>query len=124
MGSLYAVAIQGSTIKLAMLSEVRIGASDGDQTTSRTFDIPASGGFMIHERTEELLSVFREDEEVVCFTGADELVQKIQYYFSHPVERERIRTLGHSACNEKYSIDARAHEILLIASKKLAERNG
>ena len=40
------------------------GSSEGDRTTTRTFEIPASGGFMLHERNEEVLSLYREGSEI------------------------------------------------------------
>lgn len=112
MGNMYAVAIQNSTINIAILSEARVGSSAGDQVTSRTFDIPASGGFMLHERTDELLTKLSEGEEVACFSDANELADKVQYYLANERERERIRLGGHRRCLAEHSIDHRAHEVL------------
>lgn len=112
MGRVYAIAIQGSVINLAILSESRVGSSAGDQVTSRTFDIPASGGFMLHERTDELLDSFAEGTDIVCFSTADELVSQIKHYMFNDEEREGIRLRGHHASVSKYSIDFRVAEIL------------
>jgi spore maturation protein CgeB len=122
MGSVYPVAIQGSTVNLAILSEARIGSSAGDQITSRTFHIPASGGFMLHERTEELLTHMTEGEEVACFSVAKELADKVRYYLAHGEERERIRIGGYQRCLAEHSIDHRAGEVLAHCYEQLAEQ--
>ena len=56
----------------------------------RLFEVPACGAFSLVTRTEEVQELFREDETVVCFEGADELIDKIRYYKSHPDERQII----------------------------------
>jgi spore maturation protein CgeB len=107
-GEAYALAIQSSTINIAILSEARQGASSGDQITSRTFHIPASGGFMLHERTDELQQYFTEDAEVACFATPEELAEKIRFYLEHPQKRELIRREGHLRCVAEDSMDRRA----------------
>lgn len=111
-GDVYPLAIQCSKINIALLSEARLGASSGDQVTSRTFNIPASGGFMLHERTDEFLECFREGKEAACFGSPDELVQKIEYYLDHEEERERIRLAGYRHCIAEHSLDRRAQRII------------
>jgi glycosyltransferase involved in cell wall biosynthesis len=112
MGTLYPVAIQTSRINIAILSEAWTGSSSGDQTTSRTFHIPASGGFMLHERTEELSHFYEEGKEVVCFSSPDELAKKVRFYLEHESDRERIRCAGHQRCVSENAMDARAGRIL------------
>lgn len=112
MGNIYSVALQASTINLALLSEKWPGASSGDQVTSRTFDIPACNAFMIHERTEELLKHLQEDVEVACFGDGAELAAKVKYYLAHPEERARILRAGHLRCLAEHSIDHRARVVL------------
>ncbi len=112
MGRVYPVALQSTKIIIALLSEARTGASSGDLITSRTFDIPACGGFMLHERTPELLDYYVDGEEVACFGSEQELVEKVRFYLDHPAERERIRLAGHRRCAAENSIDARAQHII------------
>lgn len=112
MGTLYPVAIQASRVNIGILSEVWKGASSGDQTTSRTFHLPASGGFMLHERTDELAQFFTEGKEVGCFGTPQELGEKVRFYLEHETEREAIRQAGHQRCIRENSMDARAARIL------------
>jgi len=103
-GTEYAKAIHDSAINLAILSEVRDGASSGDQITARTFEIPAAGGFMLHERTEEAMQYFEDGKD---------LVKKIRYYLDHADEREKIAKAGRQRClTSKYSVDDRALSVI------------
>ena len=65
-----------------------------DLHTSRTFEIPACGGFQLSERTEEVLNFFEEGKEIECFSSLDELRDKITYYLKHESQRLRIATAG------------------------------
>jgi hypothetical protein len=48
----------------------RNGTQSGDLTTARTWQIPASGGFMLHEDSQELRASFEANVEVGVFTNA------------------------------------------------------
>src|SRR5262245_66289182 len=82
LGLEYTKALSASKVNLGILSERRPGASSGDQITSRTFHIPATGSFMLHERTDEFLEYFKEGTECACFADADELAEKVAYYLN------------------------------------------
>ena len=112
VGTEYVQAISASTINLGILSEQRRGASDGDQITSRTFHIPACGGFMLHERTDELLSIFTEGRNVACFGDAGELVDSIGRYVHDEPARLRVANAGRQLVESAHSWDSRIHEIL------------
>ena len=118
-GDFYALVIAESRINLGLLSEVAPGASSGDQTTSRTFHIPASGGFMLHQRTAELGAYFEEGREVACFGSPEELVEKVEYYLRNEPERLRIAEAGHRRCLRENRWSQRAR---VIVDKFLAER--
>ena len=112
VGDIYPLAIQASKINIVVLSEIRCGASSGDNITVKTFEIPASGGFMLHERTEELLEYFREGEEIACFGSPEELADKVRYYLEHEEKRERIRLAGYRRCIAENNLEQRAIKIM------------
>ena len=118
-GDFYALAIGASRINLGLLSERCGSASSGDRITSRTFHIPASGGFLLHERTAELADYFEEGREVACFGSPDELVEKVRYYLDHEPERRRIAEAGHRRCVEE---NRWSHRARVIVEKFLADR--
>src|SRR5690348_5714637 len=111
-GSEYAKVIRAARICLGITSGRVRGVTQGDQTTTRTFEIPACGGFMLHERTSELLELYEEGKDVACFGSAEELAEKIQHYLAHPAEREAIAHAGHARCVPDYSYDNRVQEKL------------
>ena len=111
-GSQYATAVRAAHICLAIMSGKVEGVVQGDETTTRTYEIPASGGFMLHERTPELLEFYQEGKEVACFGSVEELADKIQHYLAHPEERDAIARAGHARCVPAYSYDNRIKEIL------------
>jgi spore maturation protein CgeB len=108
----YATAISASRINLGLLQEAIPGASSGDQITSRTFHIPACGGLMLHERTDDLLKIFREDENCVCFSGIEELVKKIDSLLGDKDACVRIAARGRELVEQGHSWDDRARTIL------------
>ena len=112
LGDLYALAIQCSKINLGILSEQVAGASSGDLITSRTFHIPAASGFMLHERNEESVLYYKENEEAAFFDGPDELVSKVADFMKDDAARERIRQEGHKRALADHSLDARAKVII------------
>ena len=88
-GARYPLALACSKIALGLLSK-RIP----ETTTTRTFEIPAMGVFMLAERTDDHLSLFKEGIEAEFFGSDDELQDKIRYYLSHDKTRERIAVAG------------------------------
>ncbi len=108
-GSFYAKALRATRINLAVMG-VKPGVED--KTTTRTYEIPACGGFMLHERTDEVLELFEEGKEIACFGDVRELAEKIEYYLAHPDERAKIAAAGYARCVPAYSYDNRMAEII------------
>lgn len=111
-GDRFARGICATKINLAIMRGPVEGASSGDLTTSRTYAIPSSGGFMLHERNDEVLSLYKEGVEIECFDSSQELAEKIDYYLAHPEERMRIAHAGHLRCVPAYSYDNRMADLL------------
>ncbi len=113
VGHEYARAICGSKINICILSERRVGSSSGDLTTARTFELAGTGGFMLHERTDEAMRYFEEDKECAFFDGVDDLVAKIRYYLAHEEERKTIAVAGRQrALSSGYSYDDRVATVI------------
>lgn len=111
-GDFYALAIAKSKINLGLLSEKRAGASMGDQITSRTFHIPACEGFLLHERTDEVLEYFAEDQEIACFSSTKELADKVDYYLKNTEKRHQVAKAGYERCIKENSLAERARVII------------
>jgi spore maturation protein CgeB len=117
-GSMYAKTLQAARINLAITSWT--GRIEVDETTTRTFEIPACGGFMLHERTPELLELYEEGVEVACFGSVEELAFKIEYYLARKEECKAIARAGHARCVPAYSYDERMKQILAYARSGVA----
>lgn len=111
-GWAYAKAIRAAGINLGINSEAVPGASSGDLMSRRSFEIPACGGFMIHERNQEVRTFYREGREMAAFDGPEELVEKVRHYLKRPGERRAIASAGFQRCVPAYSYDARMRECL------------
>ena len=71
-----------------------VRAEHGCAHSMKTFEIPASGGFMLTNDTEEQRLFFQGDEECVYFDSPEEMAAKAKFYISHHHERARIRLAG------------------------------
>jgi len=112
-GQEYSKAINGAKINLGLLYEGSLDAPAGDVITARTFEIPAAGGFMLHERTDEVMRYFEEGKECAFFNNADDLVAKIRYYVEHEERRLAIAAAGRRrALTSGYSYDDRVATVL------------
>ena len=95
-------------IKMYSRSRINLGFSacgenqpSGDrilQIRLRDFEVPMSGGFYVVEYMEELERFFEVGKEIVCYTGLQDLTDKIKYYLQHDREREAIRRAGYERC--------------------------
>ena len=83
-----------------------------DETTTRTYEIPACNGFMLHERTSELADLFEEGTEVACFGSARELAESIDEHLARPDACERMAIAAHARCVPAYSYDRRMSALL------------
>ena len=60
----------------------------------RSFESPACGAFTLSQRTPELSELFADDEEIVCFSTADELREAVARWLPDLHGRERIARAG------------------------------
>lgn len=93
-GDELAMIYQCSKINLGLLSEAAQDTASGDQTTVRTWQIPAAGGFLLHEATAELAQCLTPGKEVAVFRDMAELTKQVAHYLANPEERGRIMTAG------------------------------
>ena len=104
----YCLALSSAAICLGLLSRFI-----PESTTTRSFEIPACGAFMLADRTKEHLEFFEEGKEAEFFSSKKELVEKVHYYLEHPQKRKDIAAAGRQRCvNSGYSFQDRLKDIL------------
>ncbi|WP_029322891.1 CgeB family protein [Butyrivibrio sp. AE3004] len=83
--------------------------------SNRIFDALCAGAFVISDNVpgiHELLG-----DAVVTYNDRDDLKNKVDYYLSHPDERNAIASMAQSLVKEKHSFDARIAEIIKVMSQ-------
>ena len=104
----YSSAISSFLINLNFLRKV-----NRDLQTTRSIEIPASGGFMLAERTQEHQGLFMEGIEAEYFSTEGELLEKIDFYLKRPERAVNIARQARLRCElSGYSNQARLAYIL------------
>jgi glycosyltransferase involved in cell wall biosynthesis len=104
----YPVALSCAGIGLGLLSK-----NFPETTTTRSFEIPACGTFLLAERTADHRSLYEEGREAEYFESADELVDKVRFYIANPARREAIAKAGRERyLRSGYTRRERYHEMV------------
>lgn len=90
-----------------------------DQVAHKSFEIAASGGFLLAEATKEHRKTFEDGKEAVFFSDAADCARLIKAYLPDRASRERISAAGYRRAMESgYSNDAMLERALnLIAPR-------
>ncbi len=81
------------------------------QIKGRTFEVPASSGFLLTGEAEDLGTYYDVGEEIVTFHDGDDLVEKVLYYLEHDDERAGIARAGHRRTIADHTYERRFSEI-------------
>lgn len=107
-GKDYFKTIAQSKINLNFLRAQNKGAHN-----LRTFEIPACGGFMLHEYSQEAMELFKPDVHAVYFSSMEECVDKIKFYLKQDEMRLKIAQNGYEqAMKFENSYEARVEVII------------
>lgn len=77
----------------------------------RDFEIPMSGGLYLTEYHPELERAYDLQNEIVPYTGFDDLLAKIRYLLSNPGKAEEIRGKGHQRARNEHTWEGRFGKI-------------
>jgi len=107
-GDDYLHALANAKIAIGLLSK-RIP----ETTTTRSFEIPAIGTFLLAERTDDHLALFDEGKEAEFFADDKELKSKISFYLANDGARKKIAAAGRERClRSGYSSESQLRAIL------------
>ncbi|MEK6637265.1 MAG: glycosyltransferase [Pseudomonadota bacterium] len=122
IGDNYARKIERSRINLAVHFGPAGRQGWEDLVSTRSFEIPACGGFMLHVDNEEIRTLFNAGTEIELFSNSAEAIAKIEYYLAHPDQRIAIAQNGYRRCVPAYSLDARAVELMALIEQRIKMR--
>ena len=117
-GDQFARAIEHSRINIAV--HHGSGGTHGwaDQVSTRSFEIPACGGFMLHVDNPEIRALYTPGREIDVFADPAQLLAKVEHYLSNDAERRAIADAGHARAVPAYSLHSRAHEIAALLTDR------
>ncbi|MBT5840221.1 MAG: glycosyltransferase [Rhodospirillaceae bacterium] len=85
----YAKVVTASKINLGFLRK-----ENRDLQTCRSMELPAIGGFMMHERNSEICGLFEEGKEAVFFGDDNELLDNCRNWLAAGPERDMVAAAG------------------------------
>ena len=111
-GTDYLRALANTKIALGLL-----GKHIPETTTTRSFEIPAMGAFLLAERTEDHMALFEEGREAEFFGDHEELKDKLRFYLANDRARRAIAAAGRKRCLDSgYSSAEQLGNILVRTS--------
>ncbi len=109
----YARAIQTARINLAV-HYGKTASGWEDLVSTRSFEIPACGGFMLHIDNAEIREYFTPGVEIDVFSTPEEMIDKCRFYLAAPDTRAKMIARASERCVPAYSYDRRAEQIASI----------
>lgn len=106
-GEEYIKCIGATKINLGFLRKI-----NRDLQTARSVEIPACNAFMLAERTEEHMNLYREGVEAEFFSSDEELFEKVMHYLENDEIRKEISLNGYKRSIDHYSHHSRLKTML------------
>ncbi|HWU72449.1 MAG TPA: glycosyltransferase [Sphingomonas sp.] len=124
IGDYFARVTEHSRINLAV-HHGNAGSTHGweDLVSTRTFEIPACGGFMLHVDNPEVRALYQPGLEMDVFADERQLIERIGHYLANETERAAIGEAGYARCVPAYSLEARAGEVAALLTERGLLRN-
>lgn len=107
----YSLALQAARINVAVMMGPDRATGWQDLVSTRTFEIPACRGFMLHIDNEEVREFYKVAEEIDVFSSPEELADKARFYLARPDLRQRMIDKAYERCVPAYGNEARAAQI-------------
>lgn len=94
------------------------------QIKARVFEVPGCGGFLLTQPADDLDRYYTLGTEVATFDDLEESVRKINYYLTHPAERDRIAWAGHVRTRTDHTYEARFSQLFAEVPAILSKSRG
>lgn len=103
--------LSNTAIKRAGQDQANIPREYHEQIKGRNFEIPGCGGFLLTGMADNLEDYYEPDNEIVCFSDENELVEKANYYLRHEDERRAIAKAGFERTLREHTYAHRFNDI-------------
>ncbi len=101
--------------KVCSASKINLGflrKLNRDLQTTRSVEIPACGGMLLAERSDEHVRLFLEDEEAAFFSTDEELIAQCAAYLENDQVRKTVAKRGYERCiNGGYTNENRLSKV-------------
>lgn len=114
----YAQLVNAVKINLAVHMGVADETGWQDLVSTRSFELPACRGFMLHADNAEIRQLYDVGQEIDVFTTVEDLAEKIRFYLAHEEIRAQMVEKAYLRCVPAYSYDQRAIEIAALIERK------
>jgi spore maturation protein CgeB len=84
------------------------------QASPRVYEALACGAFLMVDAQRDVMTLFKDREDIVLFRDTDELRELIRFYLARPEERLKIAERGRRTVLEKHTYRHRVDEILKV----------
>ncbi len=112
----YVETIQRAKINIAIHhGPTRMGWQD--LVSTRTFELPACKGFMLHIDNDEIRSFFDVGTEIDVFGSPQELLDKARFYLDRPDLRQKMIEKAYNRCVPAYGYRQRAVQLNDLMSR-------
>ena len=89
-----------------------VGHNDDVYTLKlRDFDAPMSGALYLTHRNPDLMTLYEENREIVCYGSIGECIEKARYYLGHPEDRVAIAARGLQRAQREHTWDRRFKQL-------------
>lgn len=95
--------------------------AQGFSNNMRLFEATGCGAMVLTEDSPNLCHLFLPGQEIVAYSGAEDLVRKTLYYLEHDDERQRIAKAGRQATHGRHTYAHRGERLDQVL-RPLAER--
>ncbi len=108
--------------KRLSMGKIVFQKSQYGEITRRIFEGAACGKMVLTDRLSEdtgLSELLKDGEDIVYYDDAADAIEKIKFYTSNDLERERIANNGYDKVVANHSIKARVDELMGLINDKL-----
>jgi spore maturation protein CgeB len=116
--------IRESRISLNFSGSSQKGGQDGvrPQIKARVFEVPALGGCLLTEVAPHLERYFRVGEEILTFTGIDDLIAAVRSLLADPDRRNAVARQGFGRVRSEHTYQQRFHALIEELRRRIPAR--